>query len=462
MIRTWILNLWDSFRTSFWFVPSLCTLAAVVMAGVLPWIDGQVSENVVEHFPWLISTSASARSALGAMAGAMVTVAGVVLSITVVALSMTSSQYGPRLLRTFMSNSSTQFALGMFIATSTYCLLVLREVRGGPEEEAFVPHLSVSLGVLLSVFSIGVLIYFIHEVSLSVQAPTVVQMVAAEIDGSIERLYPDAMGASLDSVEGHGEVVMQLAALGDSYSECVTTQEGYMQAIDAEGVLRLANQHDVVIHLLQRPGDFMVRSRPLAHVWPAGRDADEIERKLNDLVIVGNRRTPRQDAECAILEMVEIAVRALSPGINDPFTAINCVDRLAASLSRFAQKQIPSPFRRDDDGRLRVIALNRTFDDLLNSALNQIRRYGERDIAVTTRLLTGLKLIFDVTLTERDRNSVLQHVKVIAEASEHAIAVESDRKSIHLLCHELLQSVESDLHDHKLRLSEAKVGSANH
>ena len=448
MIRTWFINLWDAFRTSFWFVPALMTLAALGLAVIVPQLDALAGSFVPDQLPWLSSTSASARAALGAIASAMVTVAGVVFSITVVGLSMTSSQYGPRLLRTFMSNTSTQIALGTFIATSLYSLLVLREIRGGPEDERFVPHLSVSLGVVLAVVSIGVLIYFIHGVSMSVQAPQVIKSVAAELDDAIKRLFPDAIGEERRGDE-HDEVERRVAALGDDFYICRARKEGYLQAVDTDGLLQLAEESEFTCRLLCRPGQFLVEGCELAHTWPYSKGAPEVEESLNELLIVGSRRTPRQDVECAITEMVEVAVRALSPGVNDPFTAINCVDRLTASLSRLAQRSIPSPLRVNDEGVLRVIAPVVSFDDVLNTAFSQIRRHGEGNVAVTVALLSGLHQIAQSTVSHEDLDVVIKHVNSVRRGAERSIEDPEDLDIIHALSAKACSLYEnSDTHQH--------------
>jgi uncharacterized membrane protein len=406
------------------------TLAAAVAAIGAIYADMQSTNYIEKNLTWLTATPDSARAGLGAIAGAMVTVAGVVLSITVVALSMTSSQYGPRLIRSFMEQPATQIALGAFVATSLYCFLVLRAVRGGEDDVSFVPHLAVLLSLAMAIVSVGILIYFIHEVAVLVQAPHVVKSVSDDLDAAIERMFPQRLGEPVPAVLARGEVPMQLAALGDQFTSIAADVEGYLQAIDTDGLMHRAVADDAVIQLLVRPGDFIVRGAGLARVWSAHPLREHFGEKLNGLLIVGNRRTPRQDVECAVVEMVEVAVRALSPGVNDPFTAITCVDRLAASLTRLARRSAPSPLRHDKDGRLRVIARGVEFPGVLNAAFDQIRQNARGNVAVSARLLEGLHLIAQEAFERDQQECVRRQAEMILRASDEAIAEVNDRDDI--------------------------------
>lgn len=190
-MRGKFFELWDSVRSSFWFLPAVMAMVAVVAAFISVAISDPVTTWLARELCWTFTGGAEGGSAvLGIIAGSMITIAGVVFSMTLVALSLASSQLGPRLLRSFMRDTPTQVVLDTFIATFLYCLIVLRTIRRA-EEVAFVPHLAVSLAVLLAVASVGVLIYFIHHVSISIQASEIAARICAELIESIDLRFPE-------------------------------------------------------------------------------------------------------------------------------------------------------------------------------------------------------------------------------------------------------------------------------
>ncbi len=416
-MKTWLANRWDDVRTGFWFVPSLIIIAAVVLAFVAPLADrwlGGVPE-------WFQFTASAATALLTTLAGAMITVAGVVFSVTVVTLSITSSQFGPRLLRTFLSEPVSQAALGVCLGSGLFCLLLLRKLGTDPT----VPHLSIALGVVLCVAAVGVLVYFIHRVTRVVQADHVVADVARDLDNAIARLFPEEIGegglaAGADA--GDAELADEQADWAAVHAE----QDGYLQAVNHEELMALVAEHDLVVRVDCRPGDFIVAEMPLARAHPRQRLADDVEDELKGCFLVGDGRTPRQDVECAVDDLVEVALRALSPGINDPFTAMRCVDRLGATLSRLATRKIPSPYRYDEAGNLRVVARGWTFANVLDAAFNPIRQYGRTSVSVTIRLLEALTTIAGQASRDEDRTAVRRQAEMIRAGAEESLAEPRD------------------------------------
>jgi len=359
----------------------------------------------------------------------MITIAGVVFSMTLVALSLASSQLGPRLLRNFMRDTTTQTVLGTFVATFLYCLLVLRTIRRA-EEVAFVPHLSVTLGVLLAVVSVGVLIYFIHHVSISIQVNEIVARVGAELIEGIELLFPEKIGRGAQEVSADPPDAAFLGAIAREGGAVGSAKGGYLQLVDGDALMALAKQEDVVVRIERQPGQYIVATRPLALVWPPGRVTDQLVDQVNSAFALGNQRTPGQDVEFMVNQLVEIAVRALSPAVNDPFTAMTCVDSLGSALCRLAQRDIPSPFRHDTDGRVRVISAPVTFPDMADAAFNQIRQYGVASAAVTIRLLETLAVVAEFVIRPEDRASLLRHAKMIARGARERLTEDEDRQAV--------------------------------
>ena len=370
-----------------------------------------------------------ASSLLGAIAGSMITIAGVVFSMTLVALSLASSQLGPRLLRNFMRDTTTQMVLGTFVATFLYCLLVLRTIRRA-EEIAFVPHLSVTFGVLLAVVSVGVLIYFIHHVSVSIQANEIVARVGTELIEGIERLFPENIGRGAPRIPTEPPDAGFLDTFDREARPIGSAGEGYLQFVDGDDLIALAIQEDVVIRLERRPGQYVVATRPLALVWPGNKVTDQLIDRVNSAFALGNQRTSGQDIEFAVNQLVEIAIRALSPGVNDPFTAMVCVDRLGSALCRLAELDMPSPYRHDTQEKIRVITPVFTFPDVTDAAFNQIRQYGRSSTAVTIRLLETIAEVAGSVHRPEDRAALLRHAKMIARGARDGLLEDEDRQVV--------------------------------
>ena len=370
-----------------------------------------------------------ASSLLGAIAGSMITIAGVVFSMTLVALSLASSQLGPRLLRNFMRDTTTQMVLGTFVATFLYCLLVLRTIRRA-EEIAFVPHLSVTFGVLLAVVSVGVLIYFIHHVSVSIQANEIVARVGTELIEGIERLFPENIGRGAPRIPTEPPDAGFLDTFDREARPIGSAGEGYLQFVDGDDLIALAIQEDVVIRLERRPGQYVVATRPLALVWPGNKVTDQLIDRVNSAFALGNQRTSGQDIEFAVNQLVEIAIRALSPGVNDPFTAMVCVDRLGSALCRLAELDMPSPYRHDTQDQIRVITPVFTFPDVTDAAFNQIRQYGRSSTAVTIRLLETIAEVAGSVHRPEDRAALLRHAKMIARGARDGLLEDEDRQVV--------------------------------
>ncbi|MFN2316888.1 MAG: DUF2254 domain-containing protein [Gemmatimonadales bacterium] len=425
-----LFKYWDRVRSSFWFVPGTMTAVAVALALVGVTVDTPATEWLARNVGWTFTGGAEGASAvLGIIAGSMITIAGVVFSMTLVALSLASSQLGPRLLRTFMRNTATQVVLGTFIATFVYCLLVLRTIRRA-EEVTFVPHLSVSLGVVLAVASVGVLIYFIHHVSVSIQANEIAARIGAELIEKVSHLFPEQ-----GQQEGpRGPVVPPDAAFLGAFDRearpVAADGDGYLQFIDVDALLELATAEDLVVRLERKPGNFVVAGFPLAVIWPGSRATDQLRTQVRSLFVLGHQRTADQDIEFAVNQLVEMAVRALSPGINDPFTAIACVDHLGSALCRLAARDMPPSFCHDPQHQLRLMTRPDTFPDLVDAAFNQIRQSGRSNAAVTIRLLETIAVIVRFVQRPEDRAILLRHADMIARGAREALPEAEDRRVV--------------------------------
>ena len=421
-------TLWDSLRSSYWFVPTLMAGGAIALAFTMVTLDQSGKSGPIQKLGWVYTGGPDgARTVLSTIAGSMITVAGTAFSIVIVALTLASSQFGPRLLRNFMQDTGNQVVLGTFIATFIYCLLVLRTVRGD-NYNVFVPQISVTVGILLGVASIGVLIYFIHHASTSIQSSHVITEVNKDLDHAIDHLFPEQIGHGIPQKRRWVEEIP--VNFDEEASPILAINSGYLLAIDEEQLLKLAKSKDLLLRLNYRPGHFIVHRHEIVRVWYGERVNEKLTHQINDAFILGSERTEQQDVEFSIQQLVEIALRAISPAINDPFTAIRCIDRLSAGLSRLAQKEFPSPYRYDEDNNLRVIANPVTFVGLVDEAFNQIRHYGSSDVAVTMRLLEAIAIIGIQTRNQKDRMALLRHAEMIKRGSQEAVSEECDRQDI--------------------------------
>jgi uncharacterized membrane protein len=437
---------WYDIRSSFWFLPALMVASSVFLSYLMILLDANfVKISWIESLSWIYNTKPEgARALLSTVAGSMITVAGVVFSITIVALTLASTQYGPRLLDNFMRDRGNQIVLGTFIATFTYCLLILRTITGG-EDKFFVPHLSVTLGVIFAIFSISVLIYFIHHAATSIQASNVIAGVSKNLDITVEQIFPDKVGEGKSDLPDWWNTPSELPEdfEENSYS-ILSSNSGYLRVIDTHGLFSLAKDKDLILKIEKNPGDFIVKNNTIVQVWPLRGDSEELIDDINTSFIIGKKRTSEQDIEFAIDQLVEIAVRALSPGINDPFTAIMCIDHLSVALSKVAGRVMPSELRYDKDNKLRVIAKPKTFDDLLNSAFNQIRQYGRPSVSVTIRLLESLIVITTNTKRDRDYDSIRHHAEMIKRGSDEALPEDSDRKDVDQRYKQLIEILDGE------------------
>ena len=414
---------WQEKRSSFWFIPALMVLDAVVLATLLIIVDATVDLHVVERWPLLFGAGAAgARGLLIAVASSMITVAGVVFSITLVALSLTSSQYTSRVIRNFMRDRVNQVVLGVFVGIFAYCLVVLRTIRGG-DEGAFVPSLAVLAGLILAFVGIAFLIYFIHYISKSIQASSIIAGAAWETIAAVDHLFPEALDE--DGAEDRNGKLWTLLA-DQPWSAVPAGKTGYIESIDADALLDVARKHGTILRMERGIGEFVVEGTPLVSVADPGVLEDETTAELNAVYVISRQRTVEQDAAYGIRQIVDIAMKALSPGINDTTTAVMCVDYLTAILVRLATRRIAASHRLDQ-GELRVVARGPSFESLLAEAFDQIRQNAAGNVAIMLRMLNAMQTIASLTVNPSRRRAIRENVQWIADLAERTIKSPYDR-----------------------------------
>ncbi len=424
-MKTRFLYLWESLNSSFWFLPLFIILLGIGAAAGLVYLDTMEFYTPLGQVSYLLGGGyESARSVLSVIAGAMLGVAGTVFSITLVALTLASSQFGSRLLRNFMYDSLNQVVLGVYVATFLYCIIVLRTVKSINEAE-FVPNLSVLFALLLAVSNIILLIVFIHHISVSIQADHVIADVDEKLEKSLIKLFPEELGEE-DPNKDHKELWNTLKGKLTEKTSVSSDYKGYLQAVDNDGLMELAKQYDLLLEIRFRPGEFLVADMEIASVYSKNAIEGKVIKKLCGAFILGKVRTPTQDAEFAIHQLVEIAARALSPGINDPYTAITCVDRLCASMCYLTKAHFPSAYRYDDNEQLRIVAKPVDFAGMMDAAFNQIRQFGKGSPAVLIRLMEVLVIINGFARGKAQKDTVLRHAQMVLNTAEEAFTEKND------------------------------------
>lgn len=418
-------RLWSKLRDSFWFLPSLMVGFSMVLAIALIELDSSGLESVLERWPRVFGASADgARGILSTIAGSMMTVVGVTFSMILVTLTLASSQYTSRILRNFVKDHVTQVVLGLFAGIFTYCLVVLRTIRSDDLNE-FVPSLSVTVAVLFAIGGIGVLIFFIHHIATSIQASSIIASVAEETLGAIDRLFPEKLG------EGAGTEAEEKARAPEKeriWQTIPAPMSGYIQSLDNGTLLSVAKEQKTVVRMERGIGEFVVQGTPLVSIALDEAPEDEIIADLQNAYGIDRHRTVEQDAGFGIRQLVDMALRALSPGINDTTTAVMCVDYLNTILSRLVTREIPTTHRYED-GELRVIAIGPTFTGLVAESFDQIRGSAGGNLAIMLRMLGALHTIGSLT-TNADHRHVLNHsAQCIAEVAERSLKSQHDRES---------------------------------
>ncbi len=421
------VSTWNRLRSTYWFVPSVLSAGCILLGLTFVAID----RHAAADSPWLRWTygggADGARALLSAVAGSSMTVVSVTLSVTVVALTVSSQHFGPRLLNNFMRDMAAQLVLGTFIGTFSYCLVVLRTVQGqGDSHGPFVPHLSVTVAMVLTLLSVAALIYYVHHVSSSMRVSEIALMVVRDLERAVDRLYPE------DFRQGNEDVplIAEPANPPEEASAIPSSRSGYVQGVELDALTALAERADCTLWIRARPGCFVAPGRTLALVFPASAATDHWAQGVREAFQIGPERTSHQDAEFAIQQLVEVALHALSPGINEPFTAVTCIDRLGQGLSRLARRGIPDAVRRDNTGHVRLVAAPQTFEALLSAAFEPIVRHAGGDPVVYGRLLETLTAVAEDVRRSADLAAIASHAAWVRSEFSEQLAESPERRRI--------------------------------
>ncbi len=379
----------DGMRHRLSFIPTLYVLGAIVLSQFLLWVDRQLTDR---SLPDLLETSVDgARSVFASIAGGLITSTTLLLSMMLVAVQLASSQFSPRTLRNWLGNRTVQNAVGFVLGTTVYCLLALRSTRSfGEDDIAVIPHLTVLGAVALGVLSLVAVVRTVDHITHSLQVGSVAERIANETIGIVHRNFgaePDQLDVAPDSgalrPDGTIDVPIGSAALEAPSS-------GWVQQVDDDRVLASLPEHSTG-YLTATVGSFVTQDSPLMWIAPPPRETDSYRSSLLGAIAVGDNRTMQQDVEFGVIQLTDIAVRALSPGVNDPTTASDVVVQLGTVMTALWQHPALSTTQRS--GSRTLVRHRPTHADLLDRAFSPIIHYGDADRQVRETLLSVLQLL---------------------------------------------------------------------
>ena len=438
---------WEALRTTLWFVPAVLIVVATLTFAATFMIDVAAYFHHLQLPTWLRSgtSQSGALQVLIAIAAAIITVVGVVFSITILALTLASQQFGPRMMRNFVRDVGNQVTLGVFVATFVYSVLALGSITVFPHGN-FVPHLSITVAEVLLLGDLAVLIYFINHIAASIQLPAVIAGIARDLESAVNTEFPiineaDAVDASANPRRLEPEDPAELLAIiEDRGGVVLASKSGYLQFVGYAQLAKLAKLVDAVIRLDYRPGHFIVAGRPVAKVFPRGA-AKQVEKALAKAHVTGPHRTLMQDPVFAIDQLVEIAIRALSPAVNDTFTALTCLDWISSGLSQISGRDFTERVYRDDEGRIRLIGADWSYPKMVNRAFDKIRQSARGMPAVIIRMLDSLDAVVGATTSKSQRDVLLRQGEMILSSSQESVTDQHDLDDIEWHFNRLVESL---------------------
>ncbi|WP_187471038.1 DUF2254 domain-containing protein [Luteimonas viscosa] len=413
-----------SLRSSFWFLPACIVLASIVLALGLVALDHRLGSAPGEYWPWMFAVGADgARELMATVAGSMVTVAGVVFSITIVALAQTSTQYTSRVLRNFMRDRGNQVVLGVFLGVFAYCLCVMRTITGSDgDAEGFVPLVAATAGLLLALVAVAFLVFFIHHVAASIQSGAITHGIAVDTLDTIDTVFPDAL-------VGEETPLDRDAGGGLHWYPVHATHMGYVERVQYQALLEFAREHDVVVRMECHLGDFAGPDLAVASIGAQRPPDAQAMRRLAGLFAIDSYRTIEQDVAFGIRQLVDVALKALSPAINDTTTAATSLDYLSLILRRLAGRHIePRPMR--DGDILRVLPAGPGFERLLGLTFDQILENAHGNTTMLLQMLRAIAQARRVTGSPRRRRLLDHKREMVAEVARRTASCSDARQRI--------------------------------
>ncbi|MFB9164980.1 MULTISPECIES: DUF2254 domain-containing protein [Arthrobacter] len=380
----------DALRTQLWPVPAIAVLVALALGTVLPALDAALDTKLPGNISGFLFGGGpdAARAVLQAIAGSLITVTSLTFSLTVVTLQLASSQFSPRVLRTFAADKFVHYTLALFMSAFAFALTVLRTVRSASGPTAgFVPEISVTLAFLLSIASILGLVLFLAHLTREIRAETMMQRVADETRATLERCFPPDRAPWRPAPPA-----------GPGFIRIEAARTGFLTSVDYQELIRLAVAEGAVIRIDKTPGSSVIQGVPFATAWPLDSSlefdletAKRLAKGSTKAIHTGSERTHVQDVAFGFRQLVDVAARALSPGVNDPTTAVHVLGHLSGLLCQLPARMPGTQCLMDEQNRVRVVLTLPELADLLDLSMAQPRLYGTSDPEVAERLLELLQ-----------------------------------------------------------------------
>lgn len=422
---TKIYNFWHILRSTLWFTPALfCAFSVLLISGIYGFETFYLSADYSVPSYLYKGTIEESRDLVGLLLSAMITMTTLVISITIVVLSLASSQLGPRLIKSFMADHTTQNYIGLFFGSIIGCFIMIRILHGGDIGTDVRPQLSISFLIFYVFANMFVLLFFVHHVAESCIADNVVGRVSINLVNAIDRLAPHK---NEDIKVKRDALPEQLLKDGKRLK---FTHGGYIQTIGYADLLKIANENDIYIKVELKAGRFVIAGQSGIEVWPETRIDAKLEKSILDAVVIGGQRTPTQDPEYSMRHLIEIALRALSPGINDPYTAASVIDHLCEALSRLFAQETDLHRYYDSQGLLRVEGIPILDSELVDMAFNQIRQAAKNRPDITIHLLRGIANLAPLARTEEHKEALRKQARMLKEQTDQDVINELDYMDI--------------------------------
>lgn len=425
-----VLNFFSELRTSYWYIPLLLSILSLLLSLLTLQLDHLFVWHWLEYMGWFhASNPEGARVILSTIASSMISVVGVSFSMTIVAVAFAGSQMGPRLTTNFMRDRINQITLGTFIATFLYCLFILLALfnanKNGVTElnGVFIPQISLLVALLLSISSIIVLIYFFHHIPESINISNVIARVGEELNGQLECVFPSNIGAE------HSNNKPSFTHLYSHSTSILAIQQGYIRIIGGHALLDIAKKEDLIIQLEVRCGDFITLSTQLLTVYSKEPVDDAVQKQCAEVFALGTKRNQELDPLFLVDELVEIIARALSPGINDPFTAITCMDWLQSSIQKISDINLPSAYRYDSESQLRVIAQPIVFPEFCELIFGRIQPYVCKDRNASVHMMKMLGVLHKISKNQDHKNIIAAHANALKNAAKECLLKDGVEKT---------------------------------
>lgn len=427
----------DFFRTNLWFIPTLITLCSAFLAFFLIEVDRHIDQAAFLRFLGVYGEGPEGMHALlSVIASSMITIAGVIFSITMLALAQVSIQYSPRVLRRFMGDRITQIVLGNIIGVFTYCMIVLRVVHPGSTGyiiPMFIPSIAVLGALFYALINLGLLISFLHHIANLLQVSNIIRDLAQATIKEIDKMYP----SSFDS-----EKYKEALEKGEKIVACQHWQVipaltmGYIQNYSEQSLLAFAIKNKTIVRIEHTTGKFIIPGGDLVSICLAQPPDDNMIKEFNEYFEIGSFRTVQQDILFGVQQLVDIAIKALTSGINDITTAGSCLNYLSAILAHLTNRDFGSPYLYHD-GELRLIRKVLLYENVLRTAFNQIRQNSEGNFTILKQALATIRIVAKQTHSKERKAMLQREVDMLQEEAERSIKIVAEGDKIKIIANSL-------------------------